>query len=94
MLAQSHSLAQTHSFLLFHFTEGERPHPETHERVHDLQQAASCTGSSETPKPGQPHCQQDTWRVVVCLGTQRKTKIPRPRIPGYSNCLTLADMHV
>lgn len=89
-----HTESFTYSLLPFHFAEGERPHPEAHECVYDLQQAASCAGSSETPKPGQPHCQQDTWRVVVCFGTQRETEIPRPRISGYWNCPVLADMQV
>lgn len=71
------------------FTEGKRSHPKAHERIHDLQQAPSCAGSSETPKPGQPNGQQDTWGMVVCTWTQRKTKIPRSCFSGWQNRLTL-----
>lgn len=64
---------------------GEGPYPSAHECFHDLQQAAPGLGPSAPPQPGQPNCQQDPGRVVVCPGAQGEAEIPRSGLPGNSS---------
>lgn len=63
--------------------EGERPHPSSHECVHDLQQAPPSPGAPATSQPGQPDSQQDPGGVVVRSGAQREAAVPRSRLPGW-----------
>lgn len=68
---------------------GEGPYSAAYECLHDLQQAASGPGPPASPQPGQPDCQQDPGRVVVCPGAQGEAEVPRLGLPGNpsSSCL-------
>lgn len=61
---------------------GEGSYPSAHECLHDLQQAAPGLGPPAAPQPGQPDCQQDPRRVVVCPGAQGEAEVPRSGLPG------------
>lgn len=63
-------------------SEGEGPHPPTHERIHDLQQTPPGPGAPAASQPGQPHRQQDPGGVVVRSGAQREAAVPRSGLPG------------
>lgn len=62
--------------------EGKGPHPSSHERIHDLQQAPPGSGSPAKSQPGQPDRQQDPGGVVVRSGPNREAAVPRSGLPG------------
>ena len=71
-------------FQLAFVADWKGTHSTPDERFYDLQQAAPGYGPPETPKPGQPDCEQDSRGVVVRTSALGEATIPRPRPSGLS----------